>query len=107
MKRIGFKLRIRPGTEAEYKERHKAVYPELLSAFEDYGIQSYSIFMDGTTLFGYIEADDPEAALRALDENLANRRWQQYMSDILLADERGVTLCPLEEVFYFHPTQRA
>ncbi|MCY0870858.1 MAG: L-rhamnose mutarotase [Firmicutes bacterium] len=107
MKRIGFKLRIRPGSEEEYKKRHTAVYPESLSAFEDYGIQTYSIFMDGTTLYGYIEADDTEAALRALDENLANRRWQQYMSDILVADERGVTLCPLEEVFYFQSTKRA
>ncbi|QSO49267.1 L-rhamnose mutarotase [Alicyclobacillus mengziensis] len=31
--------------------RHQAVYEELLAAFRQYGITTYSIFMDGTTLF--------------------------------------------------------
>lgn len=103
MARFGFKLQIRSGCEEEYKRRHQAVYEELLAAFGEYGITTYSIFMDGTTLFAYMEAEDVQKALAALDETPANIRWQKYMSDILIADENGQTVQPLEEIFFFLP----
>lgn len=103
MGRYGFRLRIRPGFEEEYKKRHQEVYPELLQAFKDYGIQTYSIFMDGTTLFAYMETEDISAVMKALESNEANQKWQAFMSDMLIPDDEGVTMVPIDEVFYFHP----
>lgn len=102
MGRYGFRLRIKPGTEEEYKKRHQAVYSELLQAFKDYGIQTYSIFMDGTTLFAYMETEDINSVMKALEENEANKKWQTHMSDMLIPDDDGVTMVPIDEVFYFH-----
>lgn len=104
MARGGFKLTIRPGTEAEYKERHQRVYQELLDEFQAYGITTYSIFMDGCTLFAYMEAADIERVFAQLAETPANMRWQAFMSDILVPGENGETMQPLEEVFFFHPS---
>ncbi len=35
VQRVGFVLKIRPGTEKEYRVRHQHVYPELLQAFHE------------------------------------------------------------------------
>ena len=99
--RVSFKLTIRPGAEEEYRRRHQAVDPDLLQAFREVGVKTYSIFMDGTTLFAYMEVDDFDAAMRALDSHPANIRWQAFMSDILIADEAGQILQVLPEVFHF------
>lgn len=103
MARFGFKLKIRQGTAEEYKRRHQAVHGELLAAFEAYGITTYSIFIDGTTLFAYMEAPNVQEVLSKLGDTPANTRWQQFMSDILVQDEDGRTMEPLEEVFFFVP----
>jgi L-rhamnose mutarotase len=97
--RHGFKITIRHGTEEEYVSRHQNVHEDLLQAFKEYGIKTYSIFMDGTTLFGYIEADDVEESMKRIGETTANTVWQQFMSNIIVSEEgkSGV----LKEVFYF------
>ncbi len=99
--RVSFKLAVRPGFEEEYRRRHQAVYPDLLQAFREVGVATYSIFMDGTTLFAYMEVDDFDGAMRTLDRHPANIRWQAFMSDILMADEHGRTMQVLPEVFHF------
>ncbi|WP_083521093.1 L-rhamnose mutarotase [Alicyclobacillus kakegawensis] len=101
MERRAFRLRILPGTETDYEARHQAVYEDLLRAFQEVGIKTYSIFRDGTTLFAYMEVDGFESAMRKLDEHPANTRWQEFMSDILIRDEHGQTMQLLPEVFHF------
>ncbi len=99
--RYGFKLAIRPGTEAEYDRRHQAVFPELLDVFRRAGIKTYSIFRDGTTLFAYMEVEDFDRAMALIEQSEANRRWQTYMQDLLIPVESGHMSWPLPEVFHF------
>jgi L-rhamnose mutarotase len=99
--RYAFKLQIWSGQEEEYDERHKAVFPDLLGAFSQAGIRTYSIYRDGTTLFAYLEADDVPKALAKVNASEANSRWQQYMADILKPFLSGATAEPLSEVFHF------
>jgi L-rhamnose mutarotase len=99
--RHAFKLAIRPGTEAEYDRRHQAVFPDLLEAFREAGIRSYSIYRDGTTLFAYMEGDDLPRALARVDATEANRRWQAFMADILVPWPSGQMSETLPEVFHF------
>jgi L-rhamnose mutarotase len=101
MQRVSFLLQIREEDQQEYMKRHKAVYPELLQAFGEVGIHTYSIFLDGGTLFAYMEVDDFDAAMEQLDRHPANIRWQKYMSDLLLPFPNGETTKRIPEVFHY------
>ena len=50
---------VDPDRLDEYREAHRAVWPELLQALRDAGWRNYSLFLreDGL-LIGYAEADD-------------------------------------------------
>ena len=64
MARVGFRMQLKPGNEEEYRRRHDEVWPELARLLRDTGIRNYSIYRDGTTLFAYLEIDDPAALER-------------------------------------------
>ena len=67
IERVCFLLKVRPERLAEYKERHKAVWPEMLAALRETGWRNYSLFLraDGL-LVGYLETPDFAAALRGM-----------------------------------------
>ena len=81
MTRYCFTLHVRPDRLAEYRERHAAVWPDMLCALRDAGWRNYSIFArpDGL-LIGYVEAGDLAAAQRAMAATEVNARWQAEMS---------------------------
>ncbi len=106
MERVAFLLKIDPKDQEEYIERHKNVYPELLQAFEEVGIDTYSIFLHEEYLFAYMEVEDFQKAMKILEENEANQRWQQFMSDILIPHHEGKTIREIPEVFHFQSKKR-
>jgi L-rhamnose mutarotase len=67
--RIGFTLKVRPDRLDEYRQRHAAVWPDMLDALRRAGWRNYSLFLreDGT-LFGYVETADGLGAARAAME---------------------------------------
>ena len=81
MTRYCFTLHVRPDRLAEYRERHAAVWPDMLRALRDSGWRNYSIFArpDGL-LIGYVEAHDLAAAQQAMAATEVNARWQAEMS---------------------------
>ena len=91
MARYCFLLQVRPELLAEYRQRHAAVWPEMLQALRDTGWRSYSIFArPGGLIVGYVEADDLAAAQDAMAATEVNRRWQQEMSAYFIGlDGRG------------------
>lgn len=97
--RSAFVLRIRPDKLDEYVAAHRAVWPEMLGALRDAGIRNYSIFLHGTEVFGYFEADDLEAAAAHMAAQDVNARWQDAMASLL--EERVPDAGPsaLEEIF--------
>ena len=104
MKRHCFVLRVKPERLDEYRERHRAVWPEMLDALRQTGWRNYSLFLrpDGL-LVGYVECENFEASRAAMLETEVNARWQTEMREFFLglggagADER---MLPLEEVFH-------
>ena len=66
MERIGFSMRLLPGSEAEYRRRHAAVWPDLLADLRSAGARNYSIFLRGDDLFAYLEVDDFAAFTAAM-----------------------------------------
>ena len=104
MERACFLLRVRPDRLDEYKRRHEAVWPEMLDALRAAGWGNYSLFLaaDGL-LVGYVEVEDFEAALAAMEATDVNARWQEEMAEFfaLPSGERPDTgLQRLEEVFH-------
>lgn len=64
MQRVCFLLKVRAERIDEYRERHAAVWPEMLQALSATGWHNYSLFLrDDGLLVGYLETEDFQAAL--------------------------------------------
>ena len=96
MARYCFQLQVRPERLAEYRERHRAVWPEMLAALRDTGWRNYSLFLraDGM-LIGYVESDDLAASQAAMAATAVNARWQAEMAELFAGAGR-----PDEEFTY-------
>lgn len=111
MKRVCFVLQVRPEKLAEYKERHREVWPEMQQALRETGWGNYSLFLreDGL-LVGYLETDDFEHARSGMAAREVNRRWQSEMESYFM-NPPGVqpdqAMKPLEEVFHLDGTSPA
>ena len=79
-----FKMKLYPGQAEEYERRHNLLWPEMRDMIHEHGGSNYSIFLDEETLtlFGYIEIED-EALWDASADTEVNRRWWDYMADIM------------------------
>jgi L-rhamnose mutarotase len=85
VRRICFTLQVKPDRLEEYRERHAAVWPDMLEALAATGWQNYSLFLrpDGL-LVGYLEALDFETSQARLAETQASRRWEASMAGFFL-----------------------
>lgn len=102
MQRIAFMMKIRPGSEEEYRRRHQQVWPELLADLKQAGCHNYSIYLRGLELFAYMEVDNFSRYLAVMATSEASKRWEERMSDILIRDVSATTGFPdvLPEVFH-------
>jgi L-rhamnose mutarotase len=101
--RYCFLLHVRPELLDEYKERHTAVWPDMLRALKLAGWERYSLFAkpDGL-IVGYTEAEDLEAAQHAMAATDANTRWQSEMRRYFVSIDGqapGGTMVLLEPIF--------
>ena len=102
MQRIGFVMRLLPGAEAEYRRRHAAVWPEMLAELRAAGARNYSIFLNGSDLFGYLEVEDLGRFQAYLGASQVNARWQASMGVLIdpLTDPATGFHHQLDEVFH-------
>ena len=104
MERVGFLLKVKPEHLAEYRERHKAVWPEMLDALRETGWTNYSLFLSPEgLLFGYLETPDFEAAVAGMAKREVNERWQREMAPFFEDLDGGAAdagLLRLDEVFH-------
>jgi L-rhamnose mutarotase len=84
MKRLAFKMKLKPGFEKEYKKRHDEIWPELSGELTRAGVFDYSIFLDEETLtlFAVQKLEDDNTADQ-LPNNPVVRKWWDYMADIM------------------------
>ena len=59
-----FRMKLKPGTTAEYKRRHDEIWPELEQLLREAGIYDYSIFLDEEDmhLFAVLKLRDSQQA---------------------------------------------
>jgi L-rhamnose mutarotase len=78
---------VDPTRLEEYREAHRAVWPELLAVLRDAGWRNYSLFLrDDGLLIGYAEADDLARAQEQVARTEVNTRWQQAMGDLFVTE---------------------
>jgi L-rhamnose mutarotase len=104
MRRVCFQLQVRPERLAQYRERHRAVWPEMLRALAATGWRNYSLFLrpDGL-LIGYFETGSLEQAQAGMAGTEVNARWQAEMAEFFvdLGDAHPDTgFVELEEIFH-------
>jgi L-rhamnose mutarotase len=101
--RVCFQLQVKPERLAEYRERHAAVWPEMLRALKSSGWNNYSLFVrDDGLLIGYFETPSLDAARAGMARTEVNSRWQAEMSEFFVeldgAPDTG--FLQLTEVFH-------
>ncbi len=102
MKRFAFKMKVKPGFEAEYEKRHDEIWPDLVKVHSDAGISDYSIYLDPETLILFAfqkQTDDNTTA--DLPNNPLIRKWWDYMKDLMDTNTDGSPVqTALKEVFH-------
>lgn len=82
--KYAFRMRLKPGMETEYKQRHDRIYPELVELLRDAGVIDYSIHLDRETdhLFGVMWRRR-DHGMDALAGHPVMRRWWVMMADLM------------------------
>lgn len=84
--RVCFQLQVDPARLDEYRERHAAVWPDMLRAIEASGRRNYSLFLrDDGLLIGYYEVDDDDAAQASLANDPRTAPWEAEMAEFFIA----------------------
>lgn len=96
---VCFRLRVRPEQVDAYRERHAAVWPEMLEALRATGWLDYRIFVaDDGTCIGTFRTLDLDASLAGMAAREVNARWQAEMQPFFEGLER-----PADESFELIP----
>lgn len=102
MEKYAFRMRLNPGCEEEYRKRHDAIWPELVTLLQEAGVTDYSIHLDHETglLFGVLWRTE-DHGMEALPEHPVMRKWWAHMADIMETqpDNEPVAV-PLETFFH-------
>jgi len=102
MKKIAFKMKLKPGFKDEYKKRHDAIWPELKKMIKDSGVSDYTIFLDEeTNILFAVQKVSGTGGSQDLGTTAIVQKWWKYMADIMETnpDNSPVTI-PLEQVFF-------
>ena len=101
MQRFAFKMKLKPGFEAEYQKRHQEIWPELARLLKEAGVSDYAIFLDEETNTLFAVQKQAGQSSQDLGSTAIVQKWWAYMADIMDTnpDNSPVTV-PLKEVFY-------
>ena len=102
MEKYAWSARIVDGAAEEYKRRHSEIWPEMVEVLTQAGIVNYTIWLTGNELFGYYECEKGnQYAAKVQAESPTVKKWDEYMSDILIMEKDPVTGTQpqLEKVF--------
>ena len=104
MNRVCFTLRVKPAALDEYKEHHRAVWPEMMDALTRTGWHNYSLFLsDDGLLIGYFETPGTfDEALAGMSSEPVNRKWQELMAPFFegSGDKADDMMHQIDEIFH-------
>lgn len=101
LERYAFRMRLKPGMKTEYKARHDAIWPGLVTLLREAGVSDYSIYLDDETdsLFALLHRP-ADHTMDRLAEHPVMRKWWASMADLMETkpDDEPVAV-PLELMF--------
>jgi L-rhamnose mutarotase len=95
-------MKVHATAHDEYRRRHDAIWPELVSVLRAHGVRSYSIFLDPTRslLFAHVELESWER-WNAIAGTEVCQRWWAFMRDLMETHPDGRPVSEdLQEVFH-------
>lgn len=84
---VGLRTRLKPGMEEAYEKAHAVVWPELVAAQRELGIEHWIIFRHGAELFHVVQCDDFDGATATLAKLPIEQRWQSDMARYVIGDD--------------------
>lgn len=102
MKRLAFKMKLKPGFAAEYEKRHNEIWPELKKLLYNSGVRDYSIFLDKeTNILFAVQKVVGDSGSQDLGQTEIVKKWWKYMADIMETNpDNSPVSIPLQEVFH-------
>jgi L-rhamnose mutarotase len=100
--RFVFRMRLNEGQEKEYKRRHDAIWPELVTLLKDAGVSDYSIHLDTETnlLIGVLIRRE-DHSMDALPDHPVMAKWWAHMADIMETQPNNAPVAvPLPRLFH-------
>jgi L-rhamnose mutarotase len=100
--KYAFKMKLNPGMKDEYKRRHDAIFPELVTLLKEAGVSDYSIHLDEETdtLFGVLWRREGHG-MADLPSHPVMQRWWAHMADIMQTKpDNEPVATPLTLLFY-------
>jgi L-rhamnose mutarotase len=97
MQRGAWVFSLKAGKEQAYIDAHSRVWPELIEAARAAGLRNHSVYVRGSTVYAYAEAENLDATMKQLDLLDVTRRWNEVMGE-LMEDVNGVSIA---EIFHF------
>lgn len=92
MEKYAWKAKIKDGCIEEYIRRHDNIPDDMKKVLRDAGICNYTIWNVGNELFGYYECKNGvDFAAKTQSESEVVKRWDEYMSDILIMEKDPIT----------------
>lgn len=74
-------MKLKPGNEKIYKEKHDNIWPEMLEIMKKNGTIRFNIFRYGSLLFVYREIDDSYVEPKKIDQIVW--KWWKMMSPLM------------------------
>lgn len=100
--RYVFRMRLNAGMAEDYKRRHDAIWPELVTLLQDAGVSDYSIHLDEETdlLIGVLMRRD-DHKMDDLPNHPIMQKWWAYMADIMeTGPDNAPNVVPLTGLFH-------
>lgn len=97
--RVAWVMKLKPGNEAIYKQKHDEIWPELLALMKRDGIRNYSIYRYGLLLFAYLERDH-EPPPGPPTEEVVWRWWKMMAPYMETNPDFSPVQEPVEEMFH-------
>src|ERR1700749_2590491 len=99
MARRAWVMKLKPGNEAIYKQKHDEIWPEMLALMKKGGTRNYSIYRYGLVLFAYQEVDgtaDPKAPI----DPIVWKWWEMMAPYMETNADFSPVMEPVEEMFH-------
>ena len=97
--RVAWVMKLKPGCEEIYKQKHDEIWPELVDLLRRQGARNYSIYRHGLLLFAYLERDAPAVEGQPHDPIIL--RWWKMMEPYMEYNSDGTPWVePIEEAFH-------